>query len=75
MIELTWNGALLLYLLILLFSLFALWFTSHIRQRRRKLSLFVENVAVCEYCHNTYLARQGEKLSRCPLCHSLNQLS
>ena len=75
MIELTWNTALLLYLLLLLLALFSLWIFTHFRQKGRKITLSTENIAVCEYCHNTYISHLEDSLSRCPACNSLNKKS
>lgn len=74
MIELTWATAFLLYLLAALFSLFALWLKAHFDQKKRKIVLSRQLITVCEFCQNPYISLNGESLTRCPLCKSINKL-
>lgn len=72
MIELTWDTALLLYLLFALGALFGVWLFSHFSHKKKKIILSTDHIIICEYCHNTFAAKRGEKLSRCPTCHCLS---
>lgn len=74
MIEITWATAFLLYLTFLLCILFTLWIFSHLAHKRKKLTLSRQEIIICEYCHNTYIADRDRDLSRCPACNSLNKV-
>lgn len=72
MIEISATSAFLLYLFAALFLLFVLWLKGHFKQKQKKIDLACENIRVCHYCQNAWAAKVGEKISRCPVCKSLN---
>lgn len=72
MITVTWAHFFLIYLITLLFALFALWLFTHFKKRKKRHSLPEKVIILCEYCHTPYSKRSEDKLSRCPVCHSVN---
>jgi uncharacterized paraquat-inducible protein A len=72
MIEVSWAHFFLIYLISLLFSLFALWLFTHFKKRKKRHSLPEKVITLCEYCQTLYSKRGEDKLSRCPVCRSVN---
>ena len=73
MIETTLSTVLMIYLLLTLGILLALWATRHYKRRKIKLLCVAEQIACCEYCQYSYLKKIAATLSRCPQCKSFNR--
>ncbi len=72
MIEVKTTTALLLYLSLFLFLCFGAWALSHLKNRNKKTLPPLYLLSTCEYCHFQYLGKNGEKITKCPQCNSLN---
>ncbi len=73
MIEVDTSTALLLYLGLFLFMCLGVWFCSHLKQRNKQPLPPLYLLKKCEYCHYQYLGKNGEKITECPQCQSLNK--
>lgn len=74
MIALSTSTALMLYLVMTMAPLFALWAYYHFRDRRRKIVIEEKNLLICEFCHFCYLGDKGMVLSQCPQCQLYNKI-
>lgn len=75
MFELSTTTALMLYLVVTLAPLFALWGYQHFQRRKYKVVVERNDLRVCEFCQFAYLGERGSSLSKCPQCHSFNKNS
>lgn len=73
MVELSSTTALMLYLILTLGTLLALWITHHYRHRYKKVQLQENELIVCEYCNFAYLGNITKPVTQCPQCHSFNK--
>lgn len=73
MIKVEMNSFVLLYFAILLFFFLGSWFFNHLKQKKKKAISPAFELAVCEYCHFTYLTTPLKPVSKCPSCHLLNK--
>jgi uncharacterized paraquat-inducible protein A len=73
MIKLSAQAAAMIYLLLTLGSLFALWLFQHFKGSRKKILPDREALYKCEYCHTAYTSDPLKKVNKCPECHSFNK--
>ena len=73
MIELSINGAFMLYLSLTIFFLISQWTWQHYYTQRKKSLPAQQNLYVCEYCHFAYLYDSQKKINQCPQCKSYNR--
>lgn len=72
MIELSPQGAIVIYLLLTLGVVLGIWVDHHYRARRRRVTPETK-VYMCEYCHYAYEAGSATKVTRCPQCQAFNE--
>ncbi len=73
MIKLSAQAAAMIYLLLTLGSLLALWLYQHFKGSKKKILPAREDLYRCEYCHAAYTADPLKKVNQCPECHSYNK--
>lgn len=74
MIELTPNGAVMLYLSLTVSLILGFWVYHHIRGRNKSILPEEKKLYVCEYCNFLYLDEREKGLTQCPQCHSYNKI-
>lgn len=73
MISLSASGAIVLYLMFTLGTLFAFWIYHHFHSKNRVILSPQEELFLCEYCHSLYTEKSLKVVNRCPICQCLNK--
>lgn len=74
MIEITPSSAFLIYLLLSLGTLMAIWLYSHYLDKKKQHVALDSRLTTCEYCHTTYVTPSDQSISNCPQCNSFNKI-
>ncbi len=73
MIELSPNGAVMLYLALTVALILGFWVYHHLKGRNKIIRPDEQKLFVCEYCHFMYLEEPLKGVTKCPQCHSYNK--
>lgn len=73
MIEISKTTAITLYLFFTLMVLLGFWAYTHLKSRRKKVVISREELYLCEFCHDAYLANPSSTVTKCPSCQSYNK--
>lgn len=73
MITLSATSALMLYLLLTLFTVMSLWLWNHLKKKKKAIIPDKQELLVCEYCQTAYVAQTGKSVTQCPTCDTYNK--
>ena len=72
MFRVSLDGIIVVYVVIILSSVFFSWFAAEIF-RRGKENQRRKHFVICSICENLYEDRSHDELSECPVCGAVNE--
>lgn len=72
MFRVSLDGIIVVYVIIILCSVFFSWFAAEIF-RRGKENQRRKHFVICSICENVYEDRSEEELTECPVCGAANE--
>ncbi len=71
MIEVSFDTALFIYLVLWLVMLATLWRREIVRLRRNEWQLSNSRLFHCDQCHHSFIIGEPVNLTRCPRCNAV----